>query len=318
MVTACLDVYKNVNIQIIDETVAVSPCCLYPAKLAESLDFHNNTMLASIRQQWDNNSIPGPCQGCNRHKNSNKWYADNGYTNTKVELIRLDYWVGDTCNLRCIICGPDSSSAWKEELKIPLKERRNVINNYWNKLNLAQLKFIHFNGGEPLLSKDHVEFLEALPNKSQIHINYNTNGTILPSDKLLSLWNKFKLVQLDFSIDDIRERFEYQRYPAKWHRVTENLQWYIDKAPVNCIFAVNTTVSILNQDNLINLNQWLSKNFNANRVTDPIEYRTQDANGVFAVGNTNKKQIIDFLNSCDQRRGTNWKQTFPELIGKLS
>ena len=84
------------------------------------------------------------------------------------------------------------------------------------------------------------------------------------------------------------------------------------------MFAINTTVSILNQDNLIKLNQWLSKNFNANRVTDPIEYRTQDAIGMFAVGNTNKKQIIDFLNSCDQRRGTDWKKTFPELVEKLS
>ena len=100
--------------------------------------------------------------------------------------------------------------------------------------------------------------------------------------------------------------------------MTENLQWYIDKSPVNCMFAINTTVSILNQDNLINLNQWLSTNFNANRVTDPIEYRTQDAKGLFAVDNANKKQIIDFLNSCDQRRGTDWKQTFPELIEKLS
>ena len=34
--------------------------------------------------------------------------------------------------------------------------------------------------------------------------------------------------------------------------------------------------------------------------------------------NTNKKQIIDFLNSCDQRRSTDWKQTFPELVEKLS
>jgi sulfatase maturation enzyme AslB (radical SAM superfamily) len=318
MISKCLDVYKNINIQIKNNSVAVSPCCLFPTEPADKIEFQNNTFLKDVRQQWDNNIVPKNCVGCDRHKNSNRWYDDNGYKDTSVELVRLDYWVGDVCNLKCAICGPENSSAWKEELKIPTELRKNTVNQVWKELDLTQLKYIHFNGGEPLLSKEHVEFLEALPNKSQIHINYNTNGTILPSDKLLSLWNEFKLVQLDFSIDDIEERFEYQRYPAKWSRVAENLQWYIDEAPVNCMFAINTTVSILNQDNLINLNQWLSKNFNANRVTDPIEYRTQDANGLFAVDNTNKKQIIDFLNSCDQRRGTDWKQTFPELIEKLS
>ena len=274
-------------------------------------------MLASIRQQWDNNIIPSPCQGCGRHENSNKWYTDNGYMTTDVELIRLDYWVGDVCNLRCVICGPDASSAWKEELKIPLKERKNVSNDYWNKLNLSQLKFIHFNGGEPLLSKEHIEFLKSIPVKSQVHLNYNTNGTILPSDRLLELWSQFKLVQIDFSIDDIEGRYEYQRYPAKWDQVTKNLQWYIDYCPVNCMFATNTTVSILNQYNLPNLTAWLKSNFYANRVTDAIEHRQQPAMGVFALDYPNKQNVINFLNSCDQRRGTNWRNTFPELVDKL-
>jgi len=317
MISKCLDVYKNLNIEINKDQVALSPCCLFPEEQTDKIDFYTNPLLKSVRQQWNQNIIPNDCQGCYRKENSNQWYIDNGYNNTTVELIRLDYWVGNICNLRCAICSPYFSSSWGEELKIPIVERSNTTNYAWKDLDLIKLKFIHFNGGEPLLSKEHVEFLKAIPTKSQVHLNYNTNGTILPSEKLLELWSQFKLVQLDFSIDDIGDRFEYQRYPAKWNEVVKNLQWFIDHSPVNCMFAVNTTVSILNQDNLINLNQWLSKNFNANRVTDPIEYRTQDANGVFAVDNTNKKQIIDFLNSCDQRRGTDWRKTFPGVVEKL-
>jgi len=319
MISKCLDVYKNLNIQIENNSVAISPCCLFlPPQPTNKIEFQNNPLLVDVRQQWDNDTIPENCVGCNRHKNSNRWYDDNGYKDTSVELIRIDYSVGDVCNLKCVICGPNNSSAWKEELKIPIVERKQTVNYAWKELDLTTLKFIHFNGGEPLLSKEHIKFLHAIPIKSLVHINYNTNGTILPSEELLRIWKQFKLIQIDFSIDDIGDRFEYQRYPAKWNQVSENLQWYIDKAPVNCMFAVNTTVSILNQDNLINLNQWLSKNFNANRVTDPIEYRTQDATGIFAVANKNKKQIIDFLNSCDQRRSTDWKKTFPELVEKLS
>ena len=318
MISKCIDVYKNINIQIKNNSVEVSPCCLFPTQATGKLNFDNNPLLNLVRTQWDQDTIPTPCQGCARHEHSNHWYNDNGYSDTKVELLRVDYWTGDVCNLKCVICGPSNSSAWKEELKIPIIERKQTVNYSWRDLDLTTLKFVHFNGGEPLLSKEHIKFLHAIPIKSLVHVNYNTNGTILPSEELLRIWEQFKLVQIDFSIDDIGDRFEYQRYPARWEQVTNNLNWYIDNCSVNCMFAVNITVSVLNQDNLTNLTQWLRKNFNANRVTDPIEYRTQDAKGIFAVDNTNKKQIIDFLNSCDQRRGTDWKQTFPELVEKLS
>lgn len=311
MISKCIDVYKNLNIQVDNNSALISPCCLYHPLSAEStVDFQRSPSLVDIRQQWDNDVIPVGCQGCTRREDSNQWYKDNGYTDTAVELIRLDYWTGDTCNLRCAICSPQYSSAWKQELEIPIAERKQTVNYIWKTLDLSILKYIHFNGGEPLLSKEHVKFLEAVPTKSQVHINYNTNGTIRPSAHLLELWKEFKLVQIDFSIDDIEQRFEYQRYPAKWNEVTDNLQWYIDHAPVNCMFAVNTTVSILNQHNLTNLNAWLSANFASNRVDDPIEHRQQEVSGIFSKFTPD---VIEFLDSCDLRRGTSWRTTFPEL-----
>jgi sulfatase maturation enzyme AslB (radical SAM superfamily) len=179
-------------------------------------------------------------------------------------------------------------------------------------MDLSKLRHVHFNGGEPLLSKEHVEFLKEIPNKQQVSLNYNTNATILPDKDLLDLWSKFKLVQLDFSIDDIGARFEYQRYPAKWNQVTHNLQWFIDNAPHNCMFAVNTAVGILNQLNLDNLNAWLKQNFHTSRFTDPIEHRQQLTWGTLAL-TAPMDQAIKFLNACDARRGTNWQETFPEL-----
>lgn len=315
----CIDVYKNLNIQIIDDSIAISPCCLYPVNKTNEIKFHTNPILVDPRNQWNNNISPDGCIACklaedsgnsSRRHGSNQWYADHGYNNTDVELLRIDYWTGDTCNLRCAICGPNNSSAWKEELQIPSTKRKQTVNYAWKDLDLSKLKMIHFNGGEPLLSKEHIIFLDTVPDKSQVIINYNTNGTIKPTAQLLTLWSKFKLVQLDFSIDDIGDRFEYQRYPAKWVDVVENLKWYIDNSPVNCMFAVNTTVSILNQNNLVNLNTWLADNFAANRVTDPIEHRTQAVQGVLSKLTT---QAIEYLDACDQRRGTNWRVTFPEL-----
>jgi sulfatase maturation enzyme AslB (radical SAM superfamily) len=318
----CIDAFKNLNIVTQGNSLNISPCCFSNPKPATTIDFINDPYLAEVRMQWNSGIYPDACRECkksedsniaSRRQGSNQWYADHGYNNNTVELIRLDYWVGDLCNLRCAICSPHNSSAWKEELKQPVKTVS--VNRFWQKLDLSKLKFVHFNGGEPLLSKEHVEFLKELPNKHQIHINYNTNGTVLPSVELVSLWQQFKIVQLDFSIDDIGERFEYQRYPANWNTVTQNLQWYIDHSPTNCMFAVNTTVSLLNQANLDNLNTWLKQNFNSNRVTDPIEHRQQFAHGIFALSHGSiSDSAIKFLDECDQRRGTDWRKTFPELV----
>ena len=320
----CIDAFKNLYIEERNGGIYISPCCLISPVSSDKINFHH-PFLVKIRNSWKENTFAPECLPCknaeknnltSRRQGSNVWYNNNDSFDTNVEFSRLDYWVGDTCNLACVICGPKYSSKWKQEIKIPLSNIKQNTNRSWRNIDLKNLKFVHFNGGEPMLNKEHLEFLRSIPNKSCTHLNYNTNGTVLPSQELLELWDQFKLVQLDFSIDDIGDRFEYQRYPAKWTSVESNLKWYIDNSPVNCMFAVNTTVSILNQANLGNLNIWLKSNFYINRVADPIDHRQQLAHGIFSVATAklNQNQIIKFLDGCDSRRNTNWRSTFPELV----
>ena len=160
----------------------------------------------------------------------------------------------------------------------------------------------------------HVIFLQAIPNKKQVQLNYNTNATILPTAQLVELWNQFNLVKLDFSIDDIGPRFNYQRYPADWNQVTDNLQWFLNQGPHNCMLAVNTTVSVLNYYTIAELDQWLNQNFYVSQFTDPIEHRRQPVFGILSMDNINNPyKIQEYLDSLDSRRGTDWKSTFPEL-----
>lgn len=328
MTLKCTDAFKNINIVASNNGLELSPCCVSPTAPADSIDFANNKYLQQIRNQWSQDQFPAACNSCktaesagytSRRQGVNQWYSNHGYDDNRVEMIRIDYQVGDLCNLACVICGPHFSSVWKQELQIPILQRKVNVNDNWTGLDLSQLKHIHFNGGEPLLSKEHVKFLQAIPNKHQIQINYNTNATIQASQELLNLWQQFELVQLDFSIDDIGTRFEYQRYPAKWSEVTDNLQWYIDTAPHNCMFAVNTSVGILNHANLENLNSWLQKNFHTTRFTDPIHHRQQPTTGMFALHDAEKRKsrIVSTLDSIDQRRGTDWRAVFPELVKLL-
>jgi MoaA/NifB/PqqE/SkfB family radical SAM enzyme len=316
----CYDAFKNLNISRYGNQLEISPCCVALQDSIDKIDFKNNSHLTLIREEWNLGKFPAACKDCKKSEESgmtsrrqsvNQWYKDHNHDNTDVDLIRLDYWTGDLCNLSCVICGPHSSSRWKQELSIQSKQV--IVNKFWRSLDLSNLEFIHFNGGEPLLSKEHVEFLKEIPDKSRVSINYNTNATVLPNQYLIDLWSKFRLVQLDFSIDDIGERFEYQRYPAKWSEVVDNLQWFIDNAPPNCMFAVNISVGILNYSNIDNLLRWLKENFHTNRFTDPIEYRQQLVHGIFDLDQS-KEKAIEFLTACDIRRGTNWKTTFPELV----
>ena len=329
MTLKCIDAFKNINIVAGNKGLELSPCCISPTESADSIDFANNNYLCDIRNQWNQGQFPTACNSCktaesagyvSRRQGVNQWYIDHGYDNDRVEMVRIDYQVGDLCNLACVICGPHFSSVWKQELHIPLLQRKVNVNDNWTDLDLSQLKHIHFNGGEPLLSKEHVKFLQAIPNKHRVQVNYNTNATIQASQELLDLWQQFELVQLDFSIDDVGARFEYQRYPANWSEVTSNLQWYIDTAPHNCMFAVNTSVGILNHANLDNLNSWLQKNFHTTRFTDPIEHRQQPTTGLFALQDAEKRKsrIVSTLDSIDQRRGTDWRAVFPELVKSLN
>ena len=316
----CIDAFKNLDINL-SNGLKIGACCLSLPIAVEKIDFYNNEYLQNIRNSWKQGIWPMACNKCkivesqggvSRRQGATNWYHQNGITDTEPALVRLDYWTGDLCNLACVICDPSNSSVWKQELNYPTDFKKNKVNRFWEVLDTSQLRYVHFNGGEPLLSKEHVKFLQALPNKHLIHINYNTNGTVQASQELLDLWSEYKLVQLDFSIDDIGARYEYQRYPAKWSEVADNLQWYIVNAPHNCMFAVNTTVSILNYHNLDNLNQWLQQNFHKSRFKDPIEHRQQPVVGRFALSKS-RELALKFLDDCDARRGTNWRTTFPEL-----
>lgn len=320
----CVDAFKNLSITTRFNVLEISPCCFSPPMPVDIVDFNDDQYLTQVRNSWARGQYPKACSACqqaeklninSRRQGSNQWYQDHGLFNTDVELTRIDYWVGDLCNLKCVICGPENSRSWKQELNLPIELKKNVYNKFWKTMDLTAVKFIHFTGGEPLLSSEHVELLRSLPNPGQVQLNYNTNATILPSQELLDLWAQFKLVQIDFSVDDIEERFEYQRFPAKWDNVVDNLQWFKTHTPTNCMFSVNTAVSILNHSNIDNLKHWLAENFSENRLTDPVEHRLQMAVGLFSIDTVEQKkqEIVDFLNTCDSKRGTNWRKTLPEL-----
>jgi hypothetical protein len=60
-----------------------------------------------------------------------------------------------------------------------------------------------------------------------IEIHYNTNGTHFP-EEFIDTWRQFRKVEIAFSIDNVGERFEYERSGARWDEVQANIQRFHD------------------------------------------------------------------------------------------
>jgi sulfatase maturation enzyme AslB (radical SAM superfamily) len=349
----CLDAFKNVYVEVHGDRLNVSTCCLVSPKIVVNQEnFLNNPNLIKIREEFNQGLRPTECHQCwskedngfpSRRTDGNPWYIQNGYDDDTAELISIDYWVGNVCNLKCVICGPEYSSAWQQELDPTRKYSPHYDNKFWKQLDLTKLRLVHFNGGEPLLSKTHVDFLNAIPNKDQVIIDYNTNGTIFPSEELFSLWKQFKLVHVYFSIDDIEDRFEYIRYPANWEKTVKNILEIKEAASQNVLFYINTTISLLNIFTYPTLLQWLEKNFKENKYGHQVAYLWQWASGnlncqtipvkykdtlVTIYKDTGYQNIVNsinfteyctldkqlnFLNTLDQRRANDYRKVFQHL-----
>ena len=156
------------------------------------------------------------------------------------QLWFLDLKLGNICNLKCRICGSWSSSKWAEEeinyvadLKTPAQKKTHLAYTFlqqgawprkspffWENLKqlLPNIKYFEFTGGEPWLIQEHIELLKyavAQGYSKNIDIHYNTNATQWPQD-LVEVWRDFGRVDVAFSIDNVGNRFEYERYGANW------------------------------------------------------------------------------------------------------
>lgn len=155
--------------------------------------------------------------------------------------IRLDVYPSNRCNLRCRICSPSYSTGWIKEAQQTLGVTGRVFENL-NQANMDQLeswlpdiKEVGLFGGEPLYNEECINLLRLMVNNGwskDISLLINTNGTIY-TEELILLFKQFKKVILNFSIDDIEKRFEYQRKGAVWSNTVKVIKKYISQGGVN-------------------------------------------------------------------------------------
>ena len=208
--------------------------------------------------------------------------AEDGSVPYKLQY--LDLRLGHTCNLKCIMCSPHDSSMWVPEhkkvfpifssplIKKQLSWDKAEFNNKWHENpafweeiydQIPNIKQLYFAGGEPLLIKEHKALLEEIVKRGyadKIILRYNTNGTLI-SQAFIDLWSKFRKVKIGFSLDGIKERGHYIRYPLDWDTVKQSLT-LLDNAPDNIQTNIACAAQILNIKHIPDFIKWkVTSNF---------------------------------------------------------
>jgi sulfatase maturation enzyme AslB (radical SAM superfamily) len=169
--------------------------------------------------------------------------------------MRVEINASNVCNLRCRICMPTASHRWipeakklynwNEETHFNMTEENAAAIRSWLP-NITQLGFF---GGEPLMSDENIALMRhcvETGHSKHISLLLNTNGTVY-TDEIKDLFLRFRKVYINFSIDDIGERFEYQRNGAKWDEVVANMKSYLryggstDKDTIECKICCSVT-----------------------------------------------------------------------------
>jgi MoaA/NifB/PqqE/SkfB family radical SAM enzyme len=254
-------------------------------------EIYHSDYMKELRKEFLSGKKPATCQRCwseedagriskriNSRVRLKEYYNSVDWENTDPnQLWFIDLKLGNICNLKCRICGSWSSSKWAQEeiaympdvnkkehlaytyLKDGAWPRESLV--FWDNLRdlLPNIKYLEFTGGEPFLIQQHFDLLQYAVDQGyskNIEIHYNTNGTVFPES--YTLWKEFKHVEIAFSIDNTNDRFEYERYGAKWNEVEKNIARFNQLRSNKITTQICLTINIQNVYYLPELCDWIS------------------------------------------------------------
>lgn len=262
-----LDIHPNGQIR---------PCCKFLKSeipyfnIQDGIDkYKSSEWLKSLQNQFLNGQKPKGCERCwkeeetgilsKRQMDHDRYSGEfNNEYLKKTKFINISVAFGNLCNIACRICGPKQSSRWASEKKKEGESNYQIFNWYKNPRIMkdiwqSTLNAIHIDipGGEPLLTEinEHFEYLENFVEtgrEKQVSLHYTTNGTIFPKDKNIAIWKKFKEIDLQISIDGTKNKFEYNRWPARWDEVYTNIKKYqkLSKDNPNIRLSISHSISV--------------------------------------------------------------------------
>lgn len=266
------------------------------------LESFNNDFMCNVRKDMLSGKVPNTCTKCFEEESNDviskrlwefyEWSKELDISriihDTDVDgrvppVIRyFDLRLGHTCNLKCVMCTPHDSSSWIKDNSQLIRNIKNTeiidqikwnkFDNYWYEkeefwrdiLNqLPNIQQLYFAGGEPLMIKEHIQFLRIIVQEgyaNKIKLRYNSN-LLYVTDEIIDLWSHFKQVRYACSIDDLKDRNFYIRYPSKWDDIEKILD-KLDQTPDNIQCSIACTVQALNIKHITEFVKWkISKKY---------------------------------------------------------
>jgi hypothetical protein len=272
------------NSVYVDNQSKVAPCCYFKSKLPiEVLSDWNNyqTELAKI-------DIETGCEHCIKLENSG---VEESHRNRfvhryksvlKKDELEISISVDNVCNLKCTTCNPINSSLWLgDAIKL------NSLNPNYNldqflsgfkdgnfKLDICKKIIESYEkditvilyGGEPTINNAVIDFLEwltELPNAHLISITFITNGTTVPKN-IENYINKFKMIDINLSLDSINERSDFLRFRSQWKELEQNAIVYdlLALKYKNFEYRIHLTLSLLNVYYFYEFCNWVNNTLN--------------------------------------------------------
>ena len=241
----------------------VSPCCQFRANENVSVpnpeDIHKHDILKNLKNDFDNGIKNSGCASCwTKEKLFNQSKRLDAPIKEKWQDIQVwDLRPGNTCNLKCVMCNPQLSTKWYEDIDVwkkyndrnfsidQIRTKQKFDWDYVKENTKNKALKIYIAGGEPFYMKEVINFLEYLSqfefNCENTEIMVNTNG-ISYNNNMIKLLMKFKKIVLIVSIDGWEEVDELIRYPTVFAHKLKFIRQCMKFAEIR----LNTTVSALN------------------------------------------------------------------------
>ncbi len=253
-------------------TLTRSPDGRYMNLLQDSFDdIWYSQYMKDLREKFLRNERPPECYKCWNDEASGiqslRLQSEMLHVEPdRPQVLALSLKLSNKCNCACRICSFWLSSLWVNELKkqnqYPIEHHRYIQLATETKLDkngnfdlikdmTKNLERLFVYGGEPLMDNEVLEILKWCRDSGEskhIRLIINTNGTIM-NPEILNLLQSFHDTSLYFSIDDVDRRYHYQRWPARWEKVSKTLK-EINDLPgkpgfQKCLYASISVFNIL-------------------------------------------------------------------------
>jgi len=309
----CLNLHAGLQLALAPNgEINVSPCPMphETIPLGSHKAFDHPRLIELRTTNIQNKELEGFCAKCDTRYNdsalicsnrssTNEFYIKDKLLYNQSGPKQITFKLNYVCNLACVTCGPELSSKWRVEKKIKggtLSTDKDYLRNTIRNINLENLETVHIFGGEPFLTDTHEVILEELtPFAKNITVWYDTNGTVLPSQRVMDLWEPFHLIRLKFSIDGIGDSFNYLRWPGDWPSTQDKILTMVETLPYNHMFSVRPAIGFLNFHIIKEIRDWQQKYLKTNRMGDNTEFEYNPVFGLFKAQNITQAMKDDLL-----------------------